>query len=117
MGLVPEAQYKAVRVSLAVGRTPWSSLAMDVTEAEDWKQQQFGVERLQEALLPGIVTTPLSHLKAHIGKAVETFAGEAQRGRRHHTFAGSLPGSRDRAGGGTRKARDSIKTMGTEPQR
>lgn len=72
VGLVPEAEYTAARLTLEPGDT--IVLFSDgVTEAMDPDEQLFGVPRLRD-VLTGQAQCPLDHLQKCVLEAVENFA-------------------------------------------
>jgi sigma-B regulation protein RsbU (phosphoserine phosphatase) len=72
VGLVPEAEYTVVHLSLEAGDT-LVLFSDGVTEAMDPSEQLFGVHRLRE-ILNGHVQTPLEELQQAILQSVENFA-------------------------------------------
>jgi serine phosphatase RsbU (regulator of sigma subunit) len=72
VGLVPEAEYTALRIRLEPGDT-LVLFSDGVTEAMDPDEQMFGVPRLRE-VLTGQTECPLDQLEKCILEAVENFA-------------------------------------------
>jgi sigma-B regulation protein RsbU (phosphoserine phosphatase) len=72
VGLVPEAEYTALKIKLEPGDT-LVLFSDGVTEAMDPDEQMFGVPRLRE-LLTGRTECPLDQLEKCILEAVENFA-------------------------------------------
>ncbi len=72
VGLVPEAEYTALKVKLEPGDT-LVLFSDGVTEAMDPDEQMFGVPRLRE-VLTGQTECPLDQLEKSILEAVENFA-------------------------------------------
>jgi sigma-B regulation protein RsbU (phosphoserine phosphatase) len=72
VGLIPDAHYVSVRVSLEPGDT-LVLFSDGVTEAADPREQMFGVPRLSEALV-GQHETPLDKLQKRVVDSVENFA-------------------------------------------
>ncbi|HEY2459596.1 MAG TPA: SpoIIE family protein phosphatase [Candidatus Acidoferrum sp.] len=72
VGLVPEAQYTAVKLKLEPGDT-MVLFSDGVTEAMDPNQDLFGVPRLRE-VLTGQAEVPLDQLQKCILESVENFA-------------------------------------------
>jgi sigma-B regulation protein RsbU (phosphoserine phosphatase) len=72
VGLVPEAEYTALKIKLEPGDT-LVLFSDGVTEAMDPDEQMFGVPRLRE-VLTGQTECPLEHLEKCILEAVENFA-------------------------------------------
>jgi sigma-B regulation protein RsbU (phosphoserine phosphatase) len=72
VGLIPEAQYSAVRVTLEPGDT-LVLFSDGVTEAADLKEQMYGVPRLSE-VLTGHHDTPLDQLQKKVVESVDNFA-------------------------------------------
>jgi sigma-B regulation protein RsbU (phosphoserine phosphatase) len=72
VGLVPEAEYTALKVKLEPGDT-LVLFSDGVTEAMDPDEQMFGVPRLRE-VLTGQTECPLDQLEKCILEAVENFA-------------------------------------------
>jgi sigma-B regulation protein RsbU (phosphoserine phosphatase) len=72
VGLVPEAEYIALKIKLEPGDT-LVLFSDGVTEAMDPDEQMFGVPRLRE-LLTGRTECPLDQLEKCILEAVENFA-------------------------------------------
>jgi sigma-B regulation protein RsbU (phosphoserine phosphatase) len=72
VGLVPEAEYTAVRLKLEPGDT-LVLFSDGVTEAMDPTEQLFGVPRLRE-VLNGHMQTPLEELQQVVLESVENFA-------------------------------------------
>jgi phosphoserine phosphatase RsbU/P len=71
VGLIPEAQYSSVRVTLEPGDT-LVLFSDGVTEAADPKEQMFGVPRLSQALA-GQHDAPLEQLQKRVVDSVDTF--------------------------------------------
>ncbi len=72
VGLIPEAKYAAVRVTLEPGDT-LVLFSDGVTEAADPEDQLFGVPRLSEALA-GQHNSPLDQLQKRVVDSVDNFA-------------------------------------------
>jgi len=72
VGLIPEAKYAAVRVTLEPGDT-LVLFSDGVTEAADLEDQMFGIPRLSEALA-GQHEAPLDELQKRVVDSVENFA-------------------------------------------
>jgi sigma-B regulation protein RsbU (phosphoserine phosphatase) len=72
VGLVPEAEYTALKIKLEPGDT-LVLFSDGVTEAMDPDEQMFGVPRLRE-VLTGRTECPLDQLEKCILEAVENFA-------------------------------------------
>jgi phosphoserine phosphatase RsbU/P len=72
VGLVPEAEYTALKIKLEPGDT-LVLFSDGVTEAMDPDEQMFGVPRLRE-VLTGRMECPLDQLEKCILEAVENFA-------------------------------------------
>jgi len=72
VGLIPEAKYAAVRVTLEPGDT-LVLFSDGVTEAADPEEQMYGVPRLSEAVA-GQHDAPLDQLQKKVVDSVETFA-------------------------------------------
>jgi serine phosphatase RsbU (regulator of sigma subunit)/pSer/pThr/pTyr-binding forkhead associated (FHA) protein len=72
VGLIPEAKYTAVRVTLEPGDT-LLLFSDGVTEAADLQEQMFGVPRLSAALA-GQHDAPLDQLQKRVVDSVENFA-------------------------------------------
>jgi sigma-B regulation protein RsbU (phosphoserine phosphatase) len=72
VGLVPEAEYTALKIKLEPGDT-LVLFSDGVTEAMDPDEQMFGVPRLRE-VLTGRTECPLDELEKCILEAVENFA-------------------------------------------
>jgi sigma-B regulation protein RsbU (phosphoserine phosphatase) len=72
VGLIPEAQYVAVRVTLEPGDT-LVLFSDGVTEAADLEERMYGVPRLSEALA-GQHDAPLDQLQKRVVDSVENFA-------------------------------------------
>ena len=72
VGLVPEAEYTALKIKLEPGDT-LVLFSDGVTEAMDPDEQMFGVPRLRE-VLTGQTECPLDQLEKCILEAVENFA-------------------------------------------
>jgi sigma-B regulation protein RsbU (phosphoserine phosphatase) len=72
VGLVPEAEYTALKIKLEPGDT-LVLFSDGVTEAMDPDEQMFGVPRLRE-VLTGRTECPLEQLEKCILEAVENFA-------------------------------------------
>jgi serine phosphatase RsbU (regulator of sigma subunit) len=72
VGLIPDAQYAAVRERLEPGDT-LVLFSDGVTEAADLQEHMFGVPRLSE-LLAGHHDTPLDQLQKKVVDSVENFA-------------------------------------------
>jgi phosphoserine phosphatase RsbU/P len=72
VGLVPEAEYTAVRLKLEPGDTV-VLFSDGVTEAMDPGEELFGVPRLRE-VLTGHMQTPLDELQRTVLESVENFA-------------------------------------------
>ena len=72
VGLVPEANYVAVRVKIEPGDT-LVLFSDGVTEAADLEERMFGVPRLSEALA-GQHDAPLDQLQKRVVDSVENFA-------------------------------------------
>jgi serine phosphatase RsbU (regulator of sigma subunit)/pSer/pThr/pTyr-binding forkhead associated (FHA) protein len=72
VGLIPDAKYAAVRVTLEPGDT-LVLFSDGVTEAADPQEQMFGVPRLSE-VLAGHHETPLDQLQKRVVDSIETFA-------------------------------------------
>ncbi len=72
VGLIPEAQYAAVRVTLEPGDT-LVLFSDGVTEAADPEEKMYGVPRLSE-VLAGQHDAPLDELQKRVVESVETFA-------------------------------------------
>jgi len=72
VGLVPEAHYAAVRVTIEPGDT-LILFSDGVTEAADLEERMFGVPRLSEALA-GQHDAPLDQLQKRVVDSVENFA-------------------------------------------
>jgi sigma-B regulation protein RsbU (phosphoserine phosphatase) len=72
VGLLPEANYSAARVTLEPGDT-LVLFSDGVTEAADLGEQMFGVPRLSEALA-GQHEAPLDQLQKRVVDSVENFA-------------------------------------------
>lgn len=71
VGLIPDAKYAAVRVTLEPGDT-LVLFSDGVTEAADLQEQMFGVPRLSE-LLAGQHEAPLDQLQKKVVDSVEEF--------------------------------------------
>src|SRR5260370_74444 len=72
VGLVPEAEYTAVRLNLEPGHT-LVLLSDRVTQAMDPDEQMFGTARLKQ-LLTGQLECPLEQIQKCVLEAVENFA-------------------------------------------
>jgi sigma-B regulation protein RsbU (phosphoserine phosphatase) len=72
VGLIPEAEYSAVRVNLEPGDT-LVLFSDGVTEAADLQDQLYGVARLTEAL-SGQHDAPLEHIQRRVVESVDNFA-------------------------------------------
>lgn len=72
VGLIPEAKYSAVRVTLEPGDT-LVLFSDGVTEAADLQERMFGVPRLSETLA-GQHDAPLDQLQKRVVDSVEEFA-------------------------------------------
>lgn len=72
VGLIPEAEYSAVRVNLEPGDT-LVLFSDGVTEAADVQEELYGVARLTEALT-GQHDAPLDHIKKRVVESVENFS-------------------------------------------
>ena len=72
VGLIPEANYSAVRVTLEPGDT-LVLFSDGVTEAADLQDQMFGVPRLSETLA-GQHDAPLDQLQKRVVDSIENFA-------------------------------------------
>ena len=72
VGLIPDAQYVAVRETLEPGDT-LVLFSDGVTEAEDLQEQLFGIPRLSEALA-GQHDAPLDQLQKKVVDCVENFS-------------------------------------------
>jgi phosphoserine phosphatase RsbU/P len=72
VGLVPEAEYTALKIKLEPGDT-LVLFSDGVTEAMDPDEQMFGVPRLRE-ILTGQTECPLDQLQKCVLEAVENFA-------------------------------------------
>src|ERR1700674_1499924 len=72
VGLVPEAEYTALKIKLEPGDT-LVLFSDGVTEAMDPDEQMFGIERLKE-LLTGQLECPLEQLQKCVLEAVENFS-------------------------------------------
>jgi sigma-B regulation protein RsbU (phosphoserine phosphatase) len=72
VGLIPDARYAAVRVTLEPGDT-LVLFSDGVTEAADLQEEMFGVPRLAEALA-GHHDEPLEKLQKRVVDSVENFA-------------------------------------------
>jgi serine phosphatase RsbU (regulator of sigma subunit) len=72
VGLIPEAQYAAVRENLEPGDT-LVLFSDGVTEAADLQEQMYGVPRLAE-VLAGQHDAPLEQLQKRVVDSVENFA-------------------------------------------
>jgi phosphoserine phosphatase RsbU/P len=72
VGLIPEAHYVAVRVTLEPGDT-LVLFSDGVTEAADLEEQMFGVPRLSQ-VLAGQHDAPLDQLQKRVVDSVENFA-------------------------------------------
>lgn len=72
VGLIPEAKYAAVRVTLEPGDT-LVLFSDGVTEAADLEERMFGIPRLSEALA-GHHDAPLDQLQKRVVDSVENFA-------------------------------------------
>jgi phosphoserine phosphatase RsbU/P len=72
VGLIPEAHYAAVRVTLEPGDT-LVLFSDGVTEAADLEEQMFGVPRLSQ-VLAGQHDAPLDQLQKRVVDSVENFA-------------------------------------------
>ena len=75
VGLIPEAHYDSVRVTIQPGDT-LVLFSDGVTEAADIEEQMFGVPRLTEALA-GQHDAPLDQLQKKVVDSIEHFAGGA----------------------------------------
>jgi sigma-B regulation protein RsbU (phosphoserine phosphatase) len=71
VGLIPEAVYSAVRVTLEPGDT-LVLFSDGVTEAADLEERMFGIPRLSEALA-GHHDAPLDQLQKRVVDSVESF--------------------------------------------
>jgi sigma-B regulation protein RsbU (phosphoserine phosphatase) len=72
VGLVPEAKYSAVRVTLEPGDT-LVLFSDGVTEAADLQEEMYGIPRLTE-VLTGQHDAPLDQLQKRVVDSVENFA-------------------------------------------